>query len=152
MKLPEINVKKILYAKDLSENARYAFAYAVSLANFYGAGLSRCCMFCRKFRIRWMPVLKGTSVQTAGKKFSSTTIVRPEKPLPGKEKSTWPSKKSWINFVRMSGQVPKPPLLKQTILLLSGEIRWNKFFHTPTKKTVILLSWELMEGDHLRTQ
>jgi nucleotide-binding universal stress UspA family protein len=38
--LPEVNVKKILYATDLSDNARYAFAYAVSLANLYGAGLT----------------------------------------------------------------------------------------------------------------
>lgn len=37
MKLPSVNVKKILYATDLSENAHYAFAYAVSLANLYGA-------------------------------------------------------------------------------------------------------------------
>jgi len=33
-------IKKILYATDLSENARYAFAYAASLANQYGAGVT----------------------------------------------------------------------------------------------------------------
>jgi len=32
MQLPKIEVKKILYATDLSDNARYAFAYALSLA------------------------------------------------------------------------------------------------------------------------
>jgi nucleotide-binding universal stress UspA family protein len=37
--IPKVDVKKILYATDLSENARYAFAYAVSLANLYGAKL-----------------------------------------------------------------------------------------------------------------
>jgi nucleotide-binding universal stress UspA family protein len=37
MTLPNVDVKKILYATDLSENARFAFAYAVSLANLYGA-------------------------------------------------------------------------------------------------------------------
>jgi nucleotide-binding universal stress UspA family protein len=36
--IPEI--KKIFYATDLSENARYAFSYAVSLANRYGAGIT----------------------------------------------------------------------------------------------------------------
>jgi nucleotide-binding universal stress UspA family protein len=36
--IPEI--KKILYATDLSENARYAFGYAVSLANRYEAGIT----------------------------------------------------------------------------------------------------------------
>ena len=36
--IPEI--KKILYATDLSENARYAFGYAVSLANSYDAKLT----------------------------------------------------------------------------------------------------------------
>ncbi len=36
--IPEI--KKILYATDLSENARHAFGYAVSLANRYGAGIT----------------------------------------------------------------------------------------------------------------
>jgi nucleotide-binding universal stress UspA family protein len=40
MTLPKIDVKKILYATDLSENARLAFAYAVSLANCYRAGLT----------------------------------------------------------------------------------------------------------------
>ena len=40
MKLPKIEVKKILYATDLSENARYAFAYAVSLADLYNAGIT----------------------------------------------------------------------------------------------------------------
>ncbi len=39
MELPKIDIKKILYATDLSENARVAFAYAVSLANLYGAQL-----------------------------------------------------------------------------------------------------------------
>ncbi|MBL0714909.1 MAG: universal stress protein [Desulfosarcina sp.] len=35
--LPSVDIKRILYATDLSENARYAMAYAVSLANPYGA-------------------------------------------------------------------------------------------------------------------
>jgi len=39
MELPKIDIKKILYATDLSENARVAFAYAISLANLYGAEL-----------------------------------------------------------------------------------------------------------------
>lgn len=36
--IPEI--KKILYATDLSKNARYAFGYAASLANRYDAGIT----------------------------------------------------------------------------------------------------------------
>ena len=40
MDIPKVEVKKILYATDLSENARHAFAYAVSLANLYGAKIS----------------------------------------------------------------------------------------------------------------
>ena len=36
--IPEI--KKILYATDLSENARYAFGYAVSLADHYDAKIT----------------------------------------------------------------------------------------------------------------
>ena len=36
--IPEI--KKILYTTDLSESARYAFGYAASLANRYGAGVT----------------------------------------------------------------------------------------------------------------
>jgi len=36
--LPDI--KKILYTTDMSDNARYAFGYATSLANRYGAGIS----------------------------------------------------------------------------------------------------------------
>ena len=40
MILPNIQIKKILYATDLSENAVHAFAYAVSLANLYGAGIT----------------------------------------------------------------------------------------------------------------
>jgi len=35
--LPAVNIKRILYATDLSENARYAMAYAVSMANAYCA-------------------------------------------------------------------------------------------------------------------
>jgi nucleotide-binding universal stress UspA family protein len=34
------DIKKILYTTDMSENARYAFGYAVSLANRYGAGIT----------------------------------------------------------------------------------------------------------------
>ncbi len=34
------NIKKILYATDLSKNAEYAFGYAASLANRYGAGIT----------------------------------------------------------------------------------------------------------------
>jgi len=40
MILPKIEIKKILYATDLSDSARHAFAYAVSLANLYGAGIT----------------------------------------------------------------------------------------------------------------
>ena len=40
MKLPKVEVNKILYATDLSENARYAFAYAVSLADLYNAAIT----------------------------------------------------------------------------------------------------------------
>jgi nucleotide-binding universal stress UspA family protein len=39
MELPKIEVKKILYATDLSESARHAFAYALSLANLYRSKL-----------------------------------------------------------------------------------------------------------------
>jgi len=40
MKLSNIEIKKILYATDLSETAVHAFSYAVSLANLYGAGIT----------------------------------------------------------------------------------------------------------------
>lgn len=40
MILPKVKIKKILYATDLSESAREAFAYAVSLANAYGASIT----------------------------------------------------------------------------------------------------------------
>ena len=40
MELPNIKIKKILYATDLSESAVHAFSYAVSLANMYGAGIT----------------------------------------------------------------------------------------------------------------
>ena len=40
MTLSKVEVKKILYATDLSESARYAFAYALSLANLYGARIT----------------------------------------------------------------------------------------------------------------
>ena len=33
-------IKKILYATDLSENARYSFRYAVSLSHQYDASLT----------------------------------------------------------------------------------------------------------------
>ena len=40
MEIPKVEIKKILYATDLSENARYAFAYAVSLADLYNATIT----------------------------------------------------------------------------------------------------------------
>jgi nucleotide-binding universal stress UspA family protein len=40
MELPSINIKKILYATDLSKSAVHAFSYAVSLANRYDAGIT----------------------------------------------------------------------------------------------------------------
>ena len=40
MTLPKVEVKKILYATDLSKNAHYAFAYAVSLADLYNAAIT----------------------------------------------------------------------------------------------------------------
>ena len=39
MELPKVNIKNILYATDLSESARYAFAFAVSLSGLYQAKL-----------------------------------------------------------------------------------------------------------------
>ncbi len=38
--LPNVRIKKILYATDLSENATHAFAYAISLAERYKAGIT----------------------------------------------------------------------------------------------------------------
>ena len=40
MNLQDIQIRKILYATDLSQNAYHAFAYAVSLASRYGSELS----------------------------------------------------------------------------------------------------------------
>ena len=40
MNFPKVDVKKILYATDLSENARYAYAYALSLADLYQAAIT----------------------------------------------------------------------------------------------------------------
>ena len=40
MILPKIKVKKILFATDLSDHARQSLAYAVSLSNLYGAGIT----------------------------------------------------------------------------------------------------------------
>ena len=40
MILPKIEIKKILFATDLSENARLALSYAVSMANLLGIGLT----------------------------------------------------------------------------------------------------------------
>ncbi len=40
MILPKISIQKILYATDLSDSARQALAYAVSLANTYGVGIT----------------------------------------------------------------------------------------------------------------
>ncbi|MDP3284353.1 MAG: universal stress protein, partial [Desulfobacterales bacterium] len=36
----DVNIKKILYATDLSDNARYVFSYAVSLAVKYSASIT----------------------------------------------------------------------------------------------------------------
>lgn len=40
MLLSNVEIKKILYATDLSQSARYAFAYAVSLADHYCASIT----------------------------------------------------------------------------------------------------------------
>ena len=40
MILPNVEIKKILFATDLSESSIHAFAYAVSLANHYRAGIT----------------------------------------------------------------------------------------------------------------
>jgi len=40
MELPKVEIKKILYATDLSVHAREAFAYAVSMANKFNASIS----------------------------------------------------------------------------------------------------------------
>jgi nucleotide-binding universal stress UspA family protein len=40
MIIPKVEIKKILYPTDLSPSARYAFAYAVSLADHYQASIT----------------------------------------------------------------------------------------------------------------
>jgi nucleotide-binding universal stress UspA family protein len=40
VRIANIQIKKILYATDLSETSVHAFSYAVSLANMYGAGIT----------------------------------------------------------------------------------------------------------------
>lgn len=39
MKIPNVQIKRILYATDLSQNAYYAFAYALCMANAHDAEL-----------------------------------------------------------------------------------------------------------------
>ena len=39
MALRKVEIDRILFATDLSDHARYAFAYAVSLANLYESQL-----------------------------------------------------------------------------------------------------------------
>ena len=40
MQIPNVQIKNILYATDLSESAQYAFSYAISLANQYSAKIT----------------------------------------------------------------------------------------------------------------
>jgi len=40
MELPPIEIKKILFATDLLESSRYAFAHAIHMAQHFGAGLT----------------------------------------------------------------------------------------------------------------
>jgi len=40
MQIPDVQIKNILYATDLSESAQYAFSYAISLASQYGAQIT----------------------------------------------------------------------------------------------------------------
>jgi nucleotide-binding universal stress UspA family protein len=40
MVIPNVAIRKILYTTDLSENARFAFAYAASMAGQYNAGIT----------------------------------------------------------------------------------------------------------------
>ena len=40
METPTVKIQHILYATDLSENAQYAFSYAISMANQYGAKIT----------------------------------------------------------------------------------------------------------------
>jgi len=40
MKIPDVKIGNILFPTDLSENAYYAFAYAISLANLYKAKIT----------------------------------------------------------------------------------------------------------------
>jgi len=40
MQIPSVKIRNILFPTDLSDNARYAFAYAVSLADQYGSKIT----------------------------------------------------------------------------------------------------------------
>jgi nucleotide-binding universal stress UspA family protein len=40
MEIPTVKIQHILYATDLSESAQYAFSYAISVANQYGAKIT----------------------------------------------------------------------------------------------------------------
>jgi nucleotide-binding universal stress UspA family protein len=50
MKLPDVKIKKILFATDLSDSAVHAFSYAVSLADVYGAGITTLHVFAESSR------------------------------------------------------------------------------------------------------
>ena len=54
--LPVVDIKRILYATDLSENARYAMAYAVSLANTYCAQITILHDFPSMRPVRWSQI------------------------------------------------------------------------------------------------
>lgn len=66
--IPEI--RKILYATDLSRNAHYAFSYAASLANRYGASIT---------------VLTVLNVPYSSHDMSIIDLIKDEKPLPTRE-------------------------------------------------------------------
>ena len=100
MDLPKVDVKKILYATDLSENARYAFAYAVSLADLYNASITFIHVLSEIPDLLDKNVI-GYISEERWEEIKSQNVEKPGKQLSAKDATTWPSRTRCINSARI---------------------------------------------------
>ena len=100
MKLPPARIKKILYATDLSENARYAFAYANSLASQYKAGLTILHVLNTEAPIQNLDTLVSAyDSPEVWREIKDRNQESPGKRLSGKNGRMFPCTKPWIPSV-----------------------------------------------------
>lgn len=120
MTIPKVRIRRILYTTDLSENAKHAFGYAISLANLYEAQLVILHVLAEESDLE--EKLVGYVGSEQWKKIRAQQMEEARNALIGKQKQSETIRRVLNHFCNCATQdISGASVMKDEILIKSGE-------------------------------